>query len=168
MTVQGSRNGTVKPDATYGYPAPVWEEARQQAMRAIIEHARATGGTITYGQLTIKITAIRFDPHDYAFHAMLYQISELEEAAGRGLLSALVVHAPDATKGANMPGDGFWACAADFGRNVGDREKCWIAEVKRLLELHGPHSRTGLPGPPRGNAALDLNLAKEAPVLVDN
>jgi len=120
------------PTITYGHVQSNWDTAKRQCRDMLIQRARA-GRTITYGELTREITAIRFDPHDPAFHAMLYEISVAEDQDGRGLLSALVVRAPDASEGANQPGDGFWGCAEECGRDVSNRERCWIEEVTRVF-----------------------------------
>lgn len=120
------------PTTIYRYAQSIWDAAKQQCRDVLIQKAKA-GETIPYGQLTRRVTAICFDPHDYSFHAMLYEISAEEHAAGRGLLSALVVHAPDAREGANQPGEGFWTCAKDFERDVSNREKCWVEEVTRVF-----------------------------------
>jgi hypothetical protein len=121
------------PSTIYNYAPQIWDAARQQCTRVLIQRARARD-TITYGELTREITEIHFHPHDSAFHAMLYEISVMEDRDGRGLLSALVIHAPDATEGANRPGDGFWGCASDCGRNISNRERCWIEEVTRVFD----------------------------------
>jgi hypothetical protein len=60
---------------------------------------------------------------------LLDQISKDEDAAGRGILTALVV-----LKEEGVPADGFWVSAAELGRDAGDRIACWSDEVKRVLE----------------------------------
>ncbi len=60
--------------STYGYAQSDWDAAKEQCRDSLIQKAK-TGETITYGELTRKITAIRFDPHEYGFHAMLYEVS---------------------------------------------------------------------------------------------
>ena len=124
-------------DTTYNYPPSDWVRAREQCREALIETAKARD-LITYGDLTRKITAIRFDPHAYSFHGMLYQISVEEDRAGRGLLSAIVIHAPDASVAANRPGVGYWSCAKDCGRNISDREKSWTEEVGKVFADWAP------------------------------
>ncbi len=54
---------------------------------------------------------------------MLGEIAEEEDAAGRGLLTVLVVH-----KSGNMePSVGFYELAEKLGRNTSDRMKLWVA-----------------------------------------
>jgi hypothetical protein len=53
-----------------------------------------------------------------------------EEDAGRGILSAVVVH-----KHCDMePGKGFFELAKYYRRNLADHTKCWVEELKTLYE----------------------------------
>ncbi len=115
-------------DDTYGYPAPDWELAKDQARKAIIKRGKAEE-FITYQDLTREITAIHFQPDAEIFHHMLGQISWEEDASGRGMLTTLVVH----KDGDKMPGPGFWRLAKRLGRNVSDKVFFWQAETKRVF-----------------------------------
>jgi hypothetical protein len=85
---------------------------------------------ITYSEAVVEIQSlIVFDPHDQTFHEMLGQISVEEDAAGRGMLSALVVH----KYGDGQPGPGFYELARDLGRKTQDPIRCWVEEVNRLF-----------------------------------
>ncbi len=65
--------------------------------------AKRGSSPITYGDLAVKIKSISFNANDDSYHKMLGQISVEENAAGRGMLSVLVVH-----KGGDMrPGPGL-------------------------------------------------------------
>ncbi len=114
---------------TYGYGIEIWEKAKREAVRAIVGEARP----IWYSDLTTRIRSIRFDPHDFAFHHLLGQISVEEDAAGRGMLSVLIVHKHD-----GMPGPGFFELAQRLGRDVRDKERCWSDEA-RLVLSHCPN-----------------------------
>ena len=57
------------------------------------------------------------------------QISKEEDAAGRGILTALVV-----LKDGRIPAEGVWNTAADLGRDVRDKVACWVKEFERVLE----------------------------------
>ena len=59
---------------------------------------------------------------------MLEEISREEDAAGRGMLSALVVH----KTGEQKPGGGFFTLAEKLGRDITDRDKVWIEEVIKV------------------------------------
>jgi hypothetical protein len=109
---------------TFGYGTATWEKAKLEAIRAIVREAKP----IAYSDLAKKISSIGFGPHDHIFHHLLGQISVEEDAAGRGMLSALVVHKDD-----GKPGPGFFDLAQSLGRDVKDRERCWSEEVKTVL-----------------------------------
>lgn len=110
---------------TYGYKVDVWRKAKEEATRAIVRKR----APIFYSDLTKRISSITFSPHDYAFHFLLYEISVEEDAAGRGMLSALVVRQED-----GLPGQGFFDLAKKLGRDVSDRIKCWNDETRVVLE----------------------------------
>jgi hypothetical protein len=113
---------------TNGYETASWGQAKLEAIRAIVGQARrGRPPTISYSDLTKRINSILFDPHDSRFHLLLYEISVDEDAAGRGLISTLVVHKDD-----ERP-QGFWDMAKERGRDVIDRERCWSEEVGKVL-----------------------------------
>jgi hypothetical protein len=62
----------------------------------------------------------------------LRALSETEDDAGRGLLTAVVVR--DDT---GRPGKGWFRLAAERGRDVSDPEGMWEAERARLRREHG-------------------------------
>src|SRR6266550_5302135 len=105
---------------TYGYPADMWNKAKQEARDVLVDSARRKK-LITYGELLEQIEAIKFqDPHDTIFHRMLGQLSWEEDAGNRGMITAIVVH-----KGDQTPGDGFWRLADELGRDTSDKWKFW-------------------------------------------
>ncbi|SRR5208337_1843033 len=114
---------------TYGHKPDAWEQAKREAARAIVAQARrGSPPTIFYSDLTTRIGSIAFDHDGHDFHYLLYEISQEEDAAGRGLLSALVVRKND-----GRPGQGFWDLAKERGRDVTDKERCWAEEVGKVL-----------------------------------
>jgi hypothetical protein len=118
-------------DSTYGYPLNAWEQAKKEAIRAIL--TESSKGPVSYSDLAKRIRRINFDPHDYAFPHPLGQISVEEDAAGRGMLTVLVVRQED-----GMPGSGFFDLAQRMGRDVRDKERCWSDEAKLVLS-HSPN-----------------------------
>jgi hypothetical protein len=76
---------------TFGHPQSDWDAAISEARDAMIAALRTAKGTITYGELARRITAIRFEPDDHIFHGLLGQISRSENNQGRGMLSVVVV-----------------------------------------------------------------------------
>jgi hypothetical protein len=109
---------------TYGYRADVWERAKAEAVRAIVRRS----SPIFYSDLVTQIHNITFGPHDSAFHYLLYEISLEEDAAGRGMLSVLVIRKED-----GRPGEGFWDLAQSLGRDVTDRDRLWSDETRVVL-----------------------------------
>jgi hypothetical protein len=68
-------------------------------------------------------------PHDPRLWHLLGEISRIESKAGRGMLSALVVH----KRGDLQPGPGFFELADELGHDTSDIEKFWIQEVKKVF-----------------------------------
>ncbi len=114
----------------YGFTERQWETGKKE-MYGILMRVATAQDKISYGDLSDKLRSIRLGPHDYAMGAMLGQISEEEDASGRGMLSAVVVHKPS-KEGDVMPGGGFFDCAAGLGRDISDRDSMWIAELRRV------------------------------------
>lgn len=113
----------------YGRPLSEWNHAIEEARATLREVAR-TGNTISYSDLTARIAAVSFEPNEYAFHAFLGEISADEDDAGRGLMTVLVVH----KEGDGMPGAGWFQLAKDRGRDVSNKERCWIEERNKVYD----------------------------------
>jgi hypothetical protein len=75
----------------YGYEERLWDAAKVEMREALAERARI-GKTISYSELVETLTAIDFEPNSRALAAMLCEVSEAENARGRGMLSAIVVN----------------------------------------------------------------------------
>lgn len=112
---------------TWGHNRDRWDKAKAEAWTILERIAKTKGKPIFYGELNRKISAISFQPDGHDFHNMLGQLSEESDQDGKGLISALVVHKED-----EHPGNGFFTLAKELGRDVSDREKCWIAEVDHV------------------------------------
>ena len=112
---------------------PTWESAKDEARAAMIDKARHKD-VICYSDLVLKITKCDLEPHDIRLNHMLYEIAFEEDEAGRGLLTALVVHKND-----GAPGSGFFEMAEERGRDVSDPETCWIEELKNVHAVWSQH-----------------------------
>jgi hypothetical protein len=120
---------TFELSSTYGYPLDLWEGAKKKLTSVLWDAARRQTW-ITYSDAVREIAEfIVFAPDDKVFHYMLGQISVEEDAAGRGMLSALVVH----KGGDGQPGPGFFDLADQLGRDTRDRIQSWVKEVSRLF-----------------------------------
>jgi hypothetical protein len=114
----------------YGIPIERWEATRNRMRSALAERARA-GRTIAYSQLVAAVGPVELQPDSYALAAMLGEISEEEDALGRGMLSVVVVH----KDGDMRPGPGFFQLAKKLGRDTSDIDRCWVDEFTRVIEV---------------------------------
>src|SRR5690349_12324001 len=97
----------------FGIPQAQWAAAKKQARQLMIERAKVRG-MIPYSDLVKGITAFKLDAHDPRLFHLLGEISSEEDAAGRGMLTVVVVH----KTGDMQPGPGFFELAAHLGRNT--------------------------------------------------
>lgn len=111
----------------YGFEGPQWELAKQQAKDVLIQVARRRG-RIAYSELVPQIAALQLEPHDPRLFHLLGEISVEEDAAGRGMLTAIVVH----KNGDMQPGPGFFELAKSLGRNTKDPLACWVCEFNKV------------------------------------
>ncbi len=95
-----------------------------------MENAASAKQTITYRELVDQITALSYQPYDDALSDLLSHISRQDNAKGRGMLSAVVIHAG----GDRLPGDGFFDLAKELGRTFTDRKKFWRSEVATVFK----------------------------------
>jgi hypothetical protein len=115
---------------TFGFPQSDWDAAQREARAVMVAAVQNATGTITYGDLAAKIAAIHFEPDAHIFHELLGQISKVEDAEGRGMLSVIVVHKTGEKRG--QPGDGFFKLAQELGRDVRDQLRFWATEFERV------------------------------------
>ena len=111
----------------YGYCIDDWNAGKEEMRQAMIERARLRG-MIPYSDLCHQVRAITLEPHSYALAAMLGEISADEDAAGRGMLTVIVVH----KDGDMEPGPGFFELAKELGRDTSDILRCWVEELKTV------------------------------------
>jgi hypothetical protein len=104
-----------------GHPVKAWCQAKQEVRAALIERAKDSD-IISYGELAVKVTPVKLEPQSFALRTMLREIAAEENAAGRGMLTALVVY----HSGDMQPGPGFFDLAGRLGKNTNDTLRCWI------------------------------------------
>ena len=104
-----------------------WEEAKAQATEVLIDVAKGRG-RIAYSEPTPRIDAIDFEAEDPRFWHMLGEISQEEDAAGRGMLSAIVVH----KSGDMIAGKGFYELAKKMGKKVSEVDRFWLQQFNRV------------------------------------
>jgi hypothetical protein len=108
----------------YGFEIADWEVAKEETRQVLIDRA-AVEDTIPYSELVMQISSIDLEPDSFALAQMLGEISTAEDAAGRGMLSVIVVH----KDGDRRPGPGFFQLAKKLVRDPRDRETCWVEEL---------------------------------------
>lgn len=111
----------------YGFEGPQWERAKHQAKEKLVAVARRRG-RIAYSELVAHISVLRLKPHDPRLFHLLGEISSEEDRAGRGMLTAIVVH----KTGDMQPGPGFFELAKSLGRNTKDPLACWVKEFNKV------------------------------------
>lgn len=103
-----------------------------RAVRAALAAAAAAGETITYAELVEAVPRLEELRDSGALGPVLGEVSREEDAAGRGMLSAVVVR----SRGEPLPAAGFFRLAAELGRDASDRDRCWRAELGRVFASH--------------------------------
>jgi len=104
-----------------------WAAAKEEARAIMIDRAKVRG-MIPYSDLAAQIQAVRFKAHDPRFFHFLGELSSEEDAAGRGMLTVIVVH----KAGDMQPGPGFFELAKMLGRDTTDILKCWVEELRKV------------------------------------
>ncbi|MGA8348140.1 MAG: hypothetical protein WB773_09970 [Isosphaeraceae bacterium] len=132
----------------YGYKAEDWEAAKEEMRQILVERA-CLRGMIPYSDLVSRIEAIRMEPDSFALAHMLGEISQEEDAAGRGMLSVIVVH----KVGDMQPGPGFFQLA----------KKNW-GETRPTRRPAGSRNWTGCMG--TGAASAEERVGRWRPVRV--
>jgi hypothetical protein len=111
----------------YGFSDAVWESAKNEVKEVLRDRAKLRG-MIPYSELVKKIHEIRVEAHDPRLFHLLGDVSTEEDAAGRGMLSVIVVH----KQGDMQPGPGFFDLAEKLGRDTSDILDCWVKELKKV------------------------------------
>jgi hypothetical protein len=117
----------------YGYNDAEWNAAKEEIKSLLTARAAQNEMPISYSEMAASVHSIRFSPEEYAYHHILGEVSEEEDAAGRGMLSAMVVHKHD-----SVPGPGFFVLAKKLGRDTSDRDNCWGEEMKLVYASAQP------------------------------
>jgi hypothetical protein len=111
----------------FGFADNDWDAAKVE-MATILAARAKLRGMIPYSDLVHQMKTIRLAPDSTALATMLGEVSEAEDAAGRGLITVIVVH----KSGDMQPGPGFFDLAKRRGRDTSDIVKCWVEELKKV------------------------------------
>lgn len=105
-----------------------WEACKNEARAVMIAHCRRQR-TLAYSDLAAAIQSDRFEPHDTRLFQLLGEISTEEYKAGRGMLSAIIVH----KTGDFKPGPGFFNLARELGATVRDDDAFWVKQLNHVF-----------------------------------
>lgn len=94
------------------------------AWEVLVARARE-GRTISYGEMA---NTLLLSPQSSEFTESLNELSRTEEAAGRGLLSVLVIRQRQGT-----PGAGFFDLARELGRQFTNEKVFYLEESERVI-----------------------------------
>ena len=111
----------------YGFEDAQWDAAKTQA-KGILVSVATRKGRIAYSEVVGQISALGLESHDTRLFHLLGEISSEEDKAGRGMLTAIVVH----KSGDMQPGPGFFELAKSLGKDTTDRLLCWISEFNKV------------------------------------
>ena len=109
--------------------------AKAEARQIMVAFAKRQR-TISYSELAATIKSCRLTPNSSWLFQLLDEISKEEHRAGRGMLSAVVVH----KSGDQIPGAGFFDLAESLGLHINDRKEFWIQELNRVYKAWPPRS----------------------------
>jgi hypothetical protein len=112
----------------FGFEETQWEAAKAEGKTVLSGYAKRRQ-MVVYSKLVREIHSIQLEPHDQRLFDLLGEISTEEDAAGRGMLSSLVVH----KDGDLQPGPGFFELAQKLGHDTSDILVFWISQVKRVF-----------------------------------
>lgn len=112
----------------YGFTEAQWSAGKAEATAVLAEYARRRQ-MIPYSDFVKRLKSIKLEHRDPRLFHFLGEISAEENDAGRGMLTALVVH----KSGDMQPGPGFFELAKKLGHKTADIEKFWIEEVKKVF-----------------------------------
>ena len=112
----------------FGFEETLWEAAKAEGKTVLSGYAKRLQ-IVPYSKFVTEIHSIQLEPHDLRLFDLLGEISTEENAAGRGMLSALVVH----KDGNYQPGPGFFELAQKLGHDTSDILVFWINQIKKVF-----------------------------------
>lgn len=105
----------------------IWNKVVTEATNILRKVAKRQT-TITYTDLSSALSPIAvIDRHSDDMNMLLREISLAEVAAGRPMLSAVVVNADSM-----QPGEGFFTAADTAGKTYSDETAFWISELNAV------------------------------------
>lgn len=118
-------------DKRWGLGPGEWDDARRE-LESLLEHAAASGATVTYGEAARRAFGGRFSARSGALMDLLGEVDERLDRERGVMIASLVVRADT-----GMPGDGYFLFAAqELGRDVSDRAVFWRGEAQRVWQAY--------------------------------
>jgi hypothetical protein len=112
----------------WGFEEAAWEAAKREAKEVLAQRAKRRE-VITYQEFLSSVQAIRIEKRGLLLRSFLFEISWEESAAGRGMLTALIV-----TKTGSGPDAVLAHLAESLGIRIRDIDTFWIQELDRVFE----------------------------------
>lgn len=120
----------------YRFSPENWSALKNEIRSILIHTATSVEQTISYSDLAETVKSASLKPFSQPLFAVLTELSEEEDAAGRGMLSAVVIR-KDRRKTRKS---GLIKLAAKLGRDVTNVRECWDAEIERVCKYWSAHS----------------------------
>ncbi len=114
----------------YGFSPENWSALKNEIREILIRTATSVEQTISYSELAESVQLASLKPFSQPLFAVLTELSREEDAAGRGMLSAVVIR----KDGRKSRKSGFIKLAEKLGRDVTNVRECWNAEIERVCQ----------------------------------
>jgi hypothetical protein len=112
-------------ETRFGFSLEVWQAIKNEARKILIECAK-NRQTITYGELSHRITVANIPHYGFKMIGLLDEISTDQFAVGRSPLATLVVRKSD-----GIPGGGYFRKTFPDDAPENDLRTYWEAEFNR-------------------------------------
>jgi hypothetical protein len=100
----------------------------KEEVRGLLVVVAKQQARISYSDLCSRVKSISIEPNSTILAYLLDSISKEEDAAGRGMLSVVVVH----KDGDMQPGVGFYKLGKHLGKNTSDKVLFWLNEFNKV------------------------------------
>jgi hypothetical protein len=114
--------------AKFGITDAQWDAVKEEIRVVLLKRVNKKI-PIYYSDLVAEVHTVKLRAKDPALDTLLDEISREEDAAGRGMLSVVVIRKPPEE---SLPGSGFFKLAKKLGRDTSDRNTCWAEEIAKV------------------------------------
>lgn len=117
----------------FGHLTDNWDAVKEEVRDILIDCARQRK-TITYGELSSRLTTAHIPAYSYAMSAILGDIIREGEPQEWGVLATLVVRKSD-----GLPGAGYFKAMSQRGISESDYRTIWQTEFDRVCDYWQAH-----------------------------